>query len=224
MRIYSFRVWIANRARVNRNCTTWNCATSATSSPSPRSFTSAGPQRASIFRNLRSRKAIRSLEDLLGYPLFTRTSRSVALTAAGEALLDRTRRTLRNIERDLDETRGIGRGEVGSLHVGFVGSAMLTTLPATFRRYRQPTRVWICTSTSLLRRASPKNSAPARSTPASSAIPIRRTHSKQRHSTPSPTSPCFPRRTPAPGKRVFRLAACVTTVRLLSTSCRHTRL
>ena len=32
---------------------------------------------------------IRKLEELLGYPLFTRTSRSVSLTSAGEALLQR---------------------------------------------------------------------------------------------------------------------------------------
>jgi DNA-binding transcriptional LysR family regulator len=80
---------------------------------------------------------IRRLEELLGYPLFERTSRSVALTAAGKLLLERARRTLSNLHRDFEETRSIGRGEVGSLHIGFVGSAMLTTLPEIFRRYRK---------------------------------------------------------------------------------------
>ena len=80
---------------------------------------------------------IRRLEELLGYPLFARTSRSVALTAAGKLLLERARRTLNNLQRDLEETRSAGRGEVGSLHIGFVGSAMLTTLPEIFRRYRK---------------------------------------------------------------------------------------
>ena len=55
---------------------------------------------------------IRKLEELLGYPLFIRTSRSVSLTTAGEALLQRARRTLRNVQRDIDETRSIGRGDV----------------------------------------------------------------------------------------------------------------
>lgn len=41
------------------------------------------------------------------------------------------------MQRDLEEARSIGRGEVGSLHVGFVGSAMLTLLPAIFRTYRE---------------------------------------------------------------------------------------
>src|ERR1700681_4923072 len=72
---------------------------------------------------------IRKLEGILGYALFVRTSRSVKLTNAGEAFLERARRTLRNVQRDIDETRSIGQGEVGSLHIGFVGSAMLTTLP-----------------------------------------------------------------------------------------------
>jgi DNA-binding transcriptional LysR family regulator len=80
---------------------------------------------------------IRKLEELLGHPLFLRTSRSVRLTDAGEAFLQRARRTLRNVQRDLDETRSIGRGDVGSLHIGFIGSAVLSTLPAIFRTYRE---------------------------------------------------------------------------------------
>lgn len=80
---------------------------------------------------------IRKLEDILGYPLFVRTSRSVKLTNAGEAYLERARRTLRNVQRDIEETRSIGQGEVGSLHIGFVGSAVLTTLPGIFRTYRE---------------------------------------------------------------------------------------
>ena len=80
---------------------------------------------------------IRKLEGILGYPLFDRTSRSVSLTAAGQVFLERAQRTLRNVQRDIEETQSIGRGEVGSLHIGFVGSAMLTVLPAIFRQYRE---------------------------------------------------------------------------------------
>ena len=80
---------------------------------------------------------IRKLEQILGYQLLVRTSRSVKLTSAGDAFLERARRTLRNIRRDIDETRSIGQGEVGSLNIGFVGSAMLTNLPEVFRTYRE---------------------------------------------------------------------------------------
>jgi DNA-binding transcriptional LysR family regulator len=41
---------------------------------------------------------IRRLEEMVGYPLLERTSRTVKLTASGEALLDRARRTLHRME------------------------------------------------------------------------------------------------------------------------------
>src|SRR5271154_5305505 len=78
---------------------------------------------------------IRKLEEMLGYPLLNRNTRSVSLTAAGVVFLERAQRTLRNVDRDIDEARSIGRGEVGSLHIGFVGSAVLTALPKIFRDY-----------------------------------------------------------------------------------------
>jgi DNA-binding transcriptional LysR family regulator len=80
---------------------------------------------------------IRKLEEILGYPLFVRTSRSVKLTTAGEAFLQSAHRTLSKVQRDVDDARSIGRGEVGSLHVGFIGSAMLTGLPGVLRAYRE---------------------------------------------------------------------------------------
>ena len=80
-------------------------------------------------------QAIRQLEDILGCQLLVRTSRSVQLAPAGEALLDRARRTLRNVERDVGEARSIGRGETGLLNVGYVGSVMMTLLPDVLRRH-----------------------------------------------------------------------------------------
>jgi DNA-binding transcriptional LysR family regulator len=80
---------------------------------------------------------IRKLEEILGYPLFVRTSRAVRMTAAGELFLERARRTLRNVQDDLDEARAIGRGDEGSLRVGFIGSGMLTPLPSVLGSYRE---------------------------------------------------------------------------------------
>lgn len=80
---------------------------------------------------------IRKLEEILGYPLFVRTSRAVKLTAAGEVFLERARRTLRNVHEDIEEARSIGRGDEGSLRVGFIGSGMLTPLPAMLGHYRR---------------------------------------------------------------------------------------
>jgi DNA-binding transcriptional LysR family regulator len=79
---------------------------------------------------------IRKLEEILGYPLFVRTSRAVRLTAAGTVFLERARRTLRNVQEDLEEARSIGRGDEGTLRVGFIGSGMLTPLPAMLGQYR----------------------------------------------------------------------------------------
>lgn len=80
---------------------------------------------------------IRKLEEELGCALFARSSRSVKLTAAGEALLGRARRTLQRVSGDLEAVRSVARGEVGTLTIGFVGSAMLTELPTVLGRYRQ---------------------------------------------------------------------------------------
>lgn len=79
---------------------------------------------------------IRKLEEIVGHPLFIRTSRAVKLTSAGESFFNQARRTLRKVEDDLEEARSIGRGEVGFLRVGFIGSSMLTRLPAMLGRYR----------------------------------------------------------------------------------------
>jgi DNA-binding transcriptional LysR family regulator len=80
---------------------------------------------------------IRKLEDMLGHALFVRTSRAVKLTSPGEVLLDRARNMLRKVREDLDDVRSVGRGEVGSLKVGFIGSGMLTALPGILGNYRR---------------------------------------------------------------------------------------
>jgi DNA-binding transcriptional LysR family regulator len=80
---------------------------------------------------------IRKLEEHIGYPLFTRNSRMVALTAAGEVLLERSRYILRRLDEDLESVRRVGRGEIGTLTVGFIGSAMLTILPGLIGSYRK---------------------------------------------------------------------------------------
>jgi DNA-binding transcriptional LysR family regulator len=80
---------------------------------------------------------IRRLEAMLGFQLLVRTSRAVKLTASGEALLERARRTLDRIHEDFESVRRVGRGETGYLRVGFIGSGMLTCLPALLREYRK---------------------------------------------------------------------------------------
>ncbi|MET9485697.1 LysR substrate-binding domain-containing protein [Nocardia sp. NPDC006630] len=67
---------------------------------------------------------IQRLETLLGTRLFDRTSRTVALTAAGAVLRERATALLGHAERDLAEITRIGRGSQGTLHLGFVPSVL----------------------------------------------------------------------------------------------------
>lgn len=66
---------------------------------------------------------IQELEQELQARLFNRTKRSVALTPAGEAFLAEARTTLEQFERALHVGRRAGRGELGRVEIGYVGSA-----------------------------------------------------------------------------------------------------
>jgi DNA-binding transcriptional LysR family regulator len=80
---------------------------------------------------------IRSLERILGYPLFERTTRGVRLTKVGEYFRQRARNTVTKMQDDVEMARRLGSGQEGVLTVGFSGSVMLTTLPKAIERYRR---------------------------------------------------------------------------------------
>jgi DNA-binding transcriptional LysR family regulator len=67
---------------------------------------------------------VQRLERRLGVALLVRTSRSVAVTAAGAALRDRGRALLRQAEAGLDEVARIARGDAGRLDIGMVHSTV----------------------------------------------------------------------------------------------------
>ena len=78
---------------------------------------------------------IRHLEAELGVALLVRTTRRVALTAAGELLLIRTRRLLAELDgarRDLDELAGVLRGRVMLGATEVLGALDLPAALATF--------------------------------------------------------------------------------------------
>src|ERR1035438_5982212 len=79
---------------------------------------------------------IRRLEEHLGHRLFDRTTRGVKLTPAGQLLAERARSTMEKVQDDLAQVRRLGRGEEGTLTVGFSGSVMFTELPAAIEGYR----------------------------------------------------------------------------------------
>jgi DNA-binding transcriptional LysR family regulator len=80
---------------------------------------------------------IKRLEQLLGHRLFDRTTRGVKLTLAGHLLAERAHSTIEKVQDDLAQVRRLGRGEEGTLTVGFSGSVMFTDLPAAIERYRR---------------------------------------------------------------------------------------
>lgn len=67
--------------------------------------------------------AIRRIEDDLGVRLFTRTTRHVALTTAGEVLVEGARDVIAAAERALERVHEVAEGRAGRLTVGFSTAA-----------------------------------------------------------------------------------------------------
>nr|MDQ2897615.1 LysR substrate-binding domain-containing protein [Actinomycetota bacterium] len=80
---------------------------------------------------------IGALEQELGVRLLERTRRRVELTAAGEAFLRDARATLAELDVAVSTVRAIGAGQAGVLRIGFVGSALLSIVPAAVQRFRR---------------------------------------------------------------------------------------
>ena len=81
-------------------------------------------------------RAIRALEQRLGVVLFARSRRRVELTAEGTRLLGETRRMLGQLERTVQEVRGMARGEEGRLRIGFVSLADYGVLPGLLKAFK----------------------------------------------------------------------------------------
>lgn len=78
-------------------------------------------------------QAIRRLETELGVDLFTRTTRQVDLTGAGEVFLADTRRILRSVDEAVARVQRFSEGVEGVLRVGMTGSASYRQLPGLAR-------------------------------------------------------------------------------------------
>jgi DNA-binding transcriptional LysR family regulator len=81
-------------------------------------------------------KQIQDLEAELGFELFNRTKRSVALTPAGKEFLVEVERIFQQLDRAIDIGRKTSRGELGQISIGFVGSATYNILPVMLQRFR----------------------------------------------------------------------------------------
>ncbi len=81
--------------------------------------------------------AIRRLEAEIGATLIERGNRTVALTAAGAALLTEARALLRHADHAVLATREAAAGRLGTVRLGYVGSSMYGRLPAAIRAFRR---------------------------------------------------------------------------------------
>jgi DNA-binding transcriptional LysR family regulator len=81
---------------------------------------------------------IQALERDLGVQLFQRTKRSVALTVAGRVTLEEAIRTLQQADRTALVAQQAGRGQLGHIEIGFVGSAVFSgVLSEAIFRFRK---------------------------------------------------------------------------------------
>lgn len=80
---------------------------------------------------------IQEIERSLSARLFARTKRSVALTPAGTIFLGEARAVLARFAQAESAGRRAGRGEIGRIEIGYVGSAAYASvLQAQIRQYR----------------------------------------------------------------------------------------
>jgi DNA-binding transcriptional LysR family regulator len=79
---------------------------------------------------------IRRLEHQVGTTLFTRTSRKVQLTPAGEAFVPQARRVLTELERAVVHCRAVAAGGVGHLRIASIGAALNSVTPDIVRGLR----------------------------------------------------------------------------------------
>jgi DNA-binding transcriptional LysR family regulator len=81
-------------------------------------------------------QTIKTLEQRLGTKLLTRTTRAVALTSAGEVLLEQCRRLVNMADEAETATRDAASGQLGRLRIGAVTSAFFEPLPAMLAGFR----------------------------------------------------------------------------------------
>jgi DNA-binding transcriptional LysR family regulator len=78
---------------------------------------------------------ISRLERELKVQLFDRTSHYVRLTGAGRLFLDEARQVLAQVQRAAEVAARAGRGEIGHIVIGFIGSAANELTPLILRAF-----------------------------------------------------------------------------------------
>ena len=81
-------------------------------------------------------RQIQQLESELGFPLFIRDNRNVALTKAAVFLKDAWKKHLNQLELSIDHAQLLDQGITGNLRFGYVGSAMQNAIPELLLKIR----------------------------------------------------------------------------------------
>lgn len=79
---------------------------------------------------------IQQLEASVGARLFTRNSRGVQLTAAGQAFVPAARALLAQAGAAMREAREVAQGQAGELQIGFAGTLLYCGLPQVLQRFQ----------------------------------------------------------------------------------------
>ena len=79
---------------------------------------------------------IQQLEASIGARLLTRSSKQVALTAAGLAFVPAARALLEQAAEAARHARDVGQGMAGSLSIGFAGTMLYSGLPRILERFQ----------------------------------------------------------------------------------------
>jgi DNA-binding transcriptional LysR family regulator len=82
-------------------------------------------------------RRIRRLEESIGVELFTRTTRSVALTVAGEAFLDKARAALETAEEAVEAAQQAAAGYAGTLRVGMMAQVAADLRTIAFQTFEE---------------------------------------------------------------------------------------
>lgn len=80
---------------------------------------------------------IQKLERQVGGLLFERTSRQIKLTAIGEVLLPEAESLLEQTHRMMEKVKQLGRGEKGTLHIGFATSTIFSGITSAIKKHKQ---------------------------------------------------------------------------------------
>ena len=81
-------------------------------------------------------QSIRKLEDELGVQLFERDRRGTVLSTAGVAALESAKLALFHAQQVKAVSQSTASGEIGRLHIGFIGSATFSLIPQLVQAFR----------------------------------------------------------------------------------------